>query len=119
MIKKIGFSLLALLFFLFAFFQWNDPDSLKWILYYLLIGGLCFGSAFDVIRPVYIYMMIGVTLIWLAILLPDAISWWKDGMPTLVEEMKASSPYIELVREFLGLGISLISLVILYFATRK
>ena len=118
MVKKIGFSFLGIIFLLFAYFQWNDPDSLKWILYYLMISGMCFASAFGTNKKVYILMMIAVSVIWLLTLLPGAIEWVNDGMPTIVDSMKASSPYIELVREFLGLLISLVVLGLLFIAER-
>jgi len=116
MLKKVGFSLLGILFLLFAYFQWNDPDSLKWIFYYILIAGMCFASAFGKNKKLYLLSLIAVSSLWLLTLLPGAIEWLNDGMPTIVDSMKASSPYIELVREFLGLGISLVVLGGLYIS---
>lgn len=116
MVKKIGFSLLGIVFLLFAYFQWNDPDSLKWILYYILIAAMCFASAFGVNKKYYLLAMIAATALGMATLVPSAISWIRDGMPSIVESMKASSPYVELVREFLGLLISLFVLVGLWIS---
>jgi len=119
MIKKVGFSLLGLIFLLFAYFQWNDLDSLKWIIYYVLISLLAFLTVLDRNKLLYIYMMLAVTVVWMVFLTPAAMDWVSDGMPSIVESMKASSPYIELVREFLGLGISLLALIILLFVEKK
>lgn len=52
-------------------------------------------------------------------LLPGALDWIQDGMPSIVESMKASSPYIELVREFLGLGIALLVILLMLFFEKK
>ncbi len=119
MASKIIFSIFGTLFLLFAYFQWNDPDSLKWILYYLLVAGMCFATAFGKNKKLYLYLTIGMTSIWLITLLPGAIAWLQDGMPSIVDSMKASSPYIELVREFLGLLISMIMLVALLIFERR
>lgn len=113
MASKILFSFLGVVFLLFSYFQWNDPDSLKWILYYLLIALANFTTAFNANKKIYLYMLIGVSLVWMTTLLPATIDWVKDGMPTIVESMKATSPYIEVVREFLGLLISLLVLLLL------
>jgi len=119
MFKKTAFSFLGILFLLFAYFQWNDPDSMKWIIYYILIAALAFATAFQKNRLLYVILMMGVTLIWMLSLLPGALDWINDGMPSIVESMKASSPYIELVREFLGLGISFLVLVFILVAEKK
>ena len=117
--RKILLGCLGAIFLLFAYFQWNDPDSFKWIIYYLIIGVLAFTSLLQVNKPVYIYAMLILSAIWMISLLPNAITWVKDGMPTIVESMKASSPYIELVREFLGLLISILMLLFLLYDARR
>jgi hypothetical protein len=120
MASKMVFSFFGILFLLFAYFQWNDPDSLKWILYYLFIAGMSFATAFEVNKKLYLYLMIAISAFWMITLLPGAIDWIQDGMPSIVESMKASSPYIELVREFLGLLISLLMLLgLLIFEIRR
>jgi hypothetical protein len=121
MASKIIFSFFGALFLLFAYFQWNDPDSLKWILYYLLIAGMSFATAFNSNKKLYLYLILGITLVWMITLLPGAVDWMKDGMPSIVDSMKASSPYIELVREFLGLLISFVMLgsLLLFEIKRK
>ena len=117
--RKVAFSVLGVLFLLFAYFQLNDPDSFKWIFYYLLIAGLCFMTGFKVGKLIYIYMMLAVSLIWMFTLFPDAVAWVRDGMPSIVESMKAETQYVELVREFLGLLISSVVLVVMLVVERR
>ena len=117
--RKILLGCLGAIFLLFAYFQWNDPDSFKWIIYYLVIAGLSFASLFQVNKARYIYAMLILSAIWMISLLPNAITWVMDGMPTIVESMKASSPYIELVREFLGLLISILMLLFLLYDNKR
>jgi hypothetical protein len=100
---KIANILLALLFLLFAYFQYNDPDPWLWITIYLIVAGICGAAAFGHYNHwLTVAVFISLTVYWL-ILLPDFISWVGEGMPTITGSMKAESPHIELVREFLGL----------------
>ena len=45
------------------------------------------------------------------------LDWLEADMPSLTEEMQASNPYIEEVREFLGLFIAVLALTFLTFST--
>ena len=100
---KILNIILALLFTLFAYFQYNDPDPWLWITIYLVVAVICAFAAFDQYnRWVIIIGLAGLIIYW-GMLLPSFISWLGEGMPTITGSMKAASPHIELVREFLGL----------------
>ena len=100
---KIANLILVALFLLFAYFQYNDPDPWLWITIYLIVAGICGAAAFGKYnRWLNLAVLAGLTIYWL-ILLPDFISWVGEGMPTITGSMKAESPHIELVREFLGL----------------
>ncbi|MBK8502697.1 MAG: transmembrane 220 family protein [Saprospiraceae bacterium] len=91
-----------IVFLLFAYWQLNDPDPVRWISIYLGVVvsvGLLMARKYFAILP-----LIGsiICLAGLFYLSPDFISWIKEGMPTITGQMKAESPHIELVREFLG-----------------
>ena len=47
------------------------------------------------------------------------VEWARLGFPTIVGEMHASSPHIEVVREFLGLFIAVIALGRLLYTTPR
>ena len=116
---KILNLILALLFILFAYFQLNDPDPWLWITIYLVVAGICAFAAFGKSnRWVIIIGIAGLTIYW-AMLLPDFIAWLGEGMPTITGSMKAASPHIELVREFLGLLILMGVLGWQYWRMRK
>ena len=51
--------------------------------------------------------------------MPEVIDWFSDGMPNIADSMQASSPYIELVREFFGLLISLIGMTFYLVISKK
>ena len=96
---KIFNIILAILFLLFAAVQFNDSpgDILFWVIVY----GLAV-VVFEMFRK-----------------FPSFALWVSDGMPSIIEEMQASSPYIELAREYLGLCLCLAVLIFQYVRYAK
>lgn len=95
--------LLAFIFILFAYFQYNDPDPLLWIIAYSYVA-VCI-LLYQYTDKSMIPISIG-TLISLGVFFsytPHIFNWFKDGMPSITGSMKAESPYIEMVRESLGI----------------
>lgn len=100
---KIINIILTLLFILFAYFQYNDPDPWLWIAVYLyiaLVSGLAAAKIYNtwLIRIGLLGCIVG-----LGILLPDFLDWLNSGAESITQSMKAEKPHIELTREFLGL----------------
>ena len=102
---KIFNLVLALIFFSFAFVQLNDTpgDILFWFLIYSLTGLVSAFAAFNRYNMWIIFLGIGAALYRLFRDLPDFLMWIGSGAPSIVEEMKATSSYIETAREFFGL----------------
>jgi hypothetical protein len=100
---KVALHLFVIvIFLLFAYWQLNDPDPIRWISIYLGVVAsvtLLIGRKYFPILP-----LVGsiICLLGLLYLSPDFISWVKEGMPTITGQMNAESPHIELVRECLG-----------------
>ncbi len=105
---KFVHLVIAILFLLFAYWQWNDPDSILWIFLYLIVAVVAFSAYRERYYFVPYLIVTILTSVATFLYIPDVAVWVKDGMPSLTESMKASSPYIELVREFFGLFISLV-----------
>ncbi len=116
---KILHLVLALLFFLFAVVQYNDPDPLGWMLLYAYVSGVCAFAAFGRRNRLVLLAGIGVTLVWAIFLVPAFIAWLRMGMPTIAGSMKAEAPHIELMREFSGLFLCLVILIFQYIQGRK
>lgn len=97
--------ILGILFIAFAGLQWNDPadDRLFWILMYVSVAAVCLYAAVGRYNAWTISLGILVAIFMLFRLFPAFIVWLKDGAPSIVGSMKASSPHVELIREFLGL----------------
>ena len=110
-IMKIFNLVLAVLFVLFAAVQYNDPDPLHWAALYLFVAGVCGFAAFGRYNKYVLWAGIVVCLVWLAFTTHDFVEWIRAGSPSIVSEMKANEPHIELTREFLGVGICLVVLV--------
>ena len=103
MAKKILYALLSLIFALFAYWQLNDKDPMLWVPIYggvsLLIGSHLFFNVPKMLR-VAVLVAIGIGA---AVYIPGVGGWCNEGMPSITGSMKAESPYIENMREFLGL----------------
>lgn len=107
---------LAALFFTFAGLQLNDnpEDVWFWLVIYFVIGILLAFAAFNKYNMWIILACTGAIVYQLFRLFPAFSSWISAGTPSITGEMKAISPHVELVREFLGLLICLAALVYLY-----
>jgi len=110
--QKIIYIVVAGLFLLFALVQWNDPDPALWILFYGAMSVIYLLFVLQNRFAVYLsYFMLIVCVVCMGIILPEIFQWIKDGMPSIVQSMKATIPTIEYTREFLGLFLSLLACV--------
>ncbi len=117
---KILQFILAALFFLFAFFQFNDPDPIIWVSLYVIVGLFSLAGALGYYNK---YALIGAMVVCLVggiLTFPGVMDYItnQDGY-TIMEGMSNDRPYIELTREFGGLIITLGTLVFLYFQGKK
>jgi hypothetical protein len=110
--QKNMYFVISGLFFLFAVVQWNDPDPVIWMIFYgvmsLIYILLALGKRFAFYLSV---LMLITCIIYMGFILPEIIKWIKDGMPSIVQSMKATIPTIEYTREFLGLLLCLIACI--------
>ena len=116
---KIVNGILTLIFILFAAVQINDPDPIQWIIIYgivAVISGLAIVGKYN---KSIILFVISVCIIWMATLIHGVVDWVNNGMPSITGAMKAESPHVEYLREFLGLLIALLVLIFHYFRAGK
>ena len=107
---RITNIILALLFTIFAVVQYNDPDPWLWIGIYLFMALISLLAANSIYPSWVLRGGMVLTLIGLAMLLPDFIDWLSTGAESITQSMKAEKPHIELTREFLGLLICALTL---------
>lgn len=112
--------LVLILFIIFALLQLNDAGPIPWIIAYSWVSFVAAMKLFDRIRPAERTILL-ISLIstlfylgWAAIWFPDVLHWIELGMPSITGSMSAETPYIEYVREFMGLLICASSMAYLY-----
>lgn len=111
--------ILAVLFILFAVVQFNDPDPLKWVGFYGLVGAIAIFAALGQFRRWVILAGLAIFIYEFVLLIPDFMNWLNMGAPTITGKMKADKPHIELTREFFGLLICIGALVFFYWQSIK
>nr|WP_293842384.1 transmembrane 220 family protein [uncultured Arsenicibacter sp.] len=97
--RKLTAIFFALIFLLFAAFQYNDPDPEVWIPIYLIGVGACILAYFKT-GPIWLYGVIGLVY---------AVAAWQQWPPVfegfLLDSMGMKTINIELARESGGLAI--------------
>lgn len=111
---KVVNLILAVMFLVFAFLQINDPDPVVWILIYGAMAVMCVLAAF---RHYYVPAYIALLVIYIAYSfssLSSALRWLRsDNKAMLFDNVaKMQNLYIEESREYLGLLICIIVLVL-------
>ena len=111
--------LCALIFALFAYWNLNDPDAWLWVSAYGLTALFFALAALGRADRRVSGLLCVVLCVWALTMVPGMLDWIDADMPSITDEMKATSPHIEVVREFLGLSIAALALVFLVFSTPK
>ncbi len=113
---KILNILFVVIFILFAALQYNDPDPYVWIPIYLYAALLCFLALNHKYSPILYTIGLVVYFSYAAYLFFDksgVLNWAEQhDAENLVQTMKATKPWIEETREFGGLLIVIIALII-------
>lgn len=116
---KIFSIVFTILFFASAAVQFNDPDPEFWVALYGVCGFISLFAIFKKYNPWVILLVLAVSAFEAFKLAPGFWTWLSSGAPSIVESMQAESPYIEGVREFLGLMICIVVLIFYYIRCRK
>jgi hypothetical protein len=113
---KIFNIVFVFLFIVFAALQYNDPDPYIWMPIYLLGAFLCYQAYQRKYNPLlYIIGLSAYTLYGLFLLFDKTgvIDWISNHhAENIVQTMKAEAPWIEETREFFGLLILIVVLII-------
>jgi hypothetical protein len=105
--------LLGLVFLLFSYFQFNDPDPEIWISVYSFAALACY-MAYKELWPSVVFYVLAV-----AYVIGGIYLWPPEFEGIFFGNMEMKSLNIELARESLGLGICAISMVFLGFSRRQ
>jgi len=122
---KVLNIIFVILFIFSAALQYNDPDPLVWISIYLYGALLCYLA----LKRKYNYSLFIIGLlaytgyaVYLLFEKNGVLSWANDhNAENIVQSMKATKPWIEETREFFGLLILILALIIniIWFSKNK
>lgn len=112
-------------FIVFAALQYNDPDPYIWVPIYLYAAALCYFSTRNKFYPAAYwlgYVVYGGYAVYKAFDTNGLVDWMtKHHAENIAGTMKAETPWVEESREFFGLVIVIVVLVInhIYLARKK
>lgn len=117
--RKIFFGVWTLLFLLFAYWQWNDPDPWLWIPIYALAALLSAMAAGGKFSLSVLSIFIVLSLAGFLYLYPGAVGEWIQ-QEWQQQDLSMKNQHMEEGRESFGLLIvALIMSVALYFGWRS
>jgi hypothetical protein len=117
---KVLNLVLAALFLLFAFVQINDPDPALWILIYGIMAVACVLAAFRHYYPKVLVVILVVYAAYSFVYINGVVEWLgsEDKSMLFDDIAKMQYPYIEESREFLGLFICILVLIMHLVSSR-
>ena len=107
--KKLVWYLLAAVFLLSAALQFNDPDPLYWSVAYSAAALACARFAIGSGPRTLVWLVLGVTLAGVLSTAPGFAGWLREG-GSLTADM--GQPYVEQAREFIGIGVASVALIV-------
>lgn len=123
MLMKIFNIFFCITFIIFAALQYNDPDPYVWIPIYLYAAILCARAAVNKFYPAAYAPGILVYAIYASykFFCQDGVLDWIrfHNSENIAETMKATKPWIEETREFFGLMILIVVLMIDWIYGRR
>ena len=105
-------TVMAVLFLLFAIFQFNDPDGFTWVILYGYLAIMSALAAFGKYNLALLIPGLTIFVLYFIYLIPSAIEFIASG-EDLMNRMAPDKVYIERSREAGGLLIGLIVLIYL------
>lgn len=111
---KIVSGVIALIFLLFAAFQYNDPDSFSWMFLYAYVATMATMALFG--KYNYALLIPGITIfaLYFIYLLPSVYEWIVSD-DSLITGMSPDRMYVERSREAFGLLMGLAGLLFIFF----
>lgn len=120
---KVFNIIFCLIFIVFAVLQYNDPDPYLWVPIYMYTSVLCWLAARKRYFPKAYLLGIAVYAAFSVYKVFDTnglLDWLnKHHAENIAKTMKATQPWIEESREFFGLIILIIVLLVNYFVAIK
>lgn len=120
-VGRIVNFLLAVMFLVFAFVQINDPDPIVWILIYGAMAVLAIMAIFEFYPRKVIIGLLIVFVLYSLMFGKGVLEWLQQEDKSMLfdDVAKMQYPYVEEAREFLGLMICVIVLVVYLIKSRR
>ena len=115
---KIINWLLAILFAVFAVVQYNDPDTLLWVLIYGLVAAVGVGAALGKYNVWGTGVLLAAYVLGVFYLLPSVLEWLSSDV-SLITGMSADRMYVEESRECFGLLMAVAALGFFFWQARR
>ncbi len=109
---KITNIILAIVFIAFAVLQYNDPDPYIWLFVYGVTALLCINSALGKTFRLANILLIVFSVVWMVLLVPQLVEWIVGGMPASSNASDRAVVQLELVREFFGLLMVILTMLL-------
>jgi len=123
MVLRIFNIFFCIIFIFFAALQYNDPDPYVWMPIYLYAAVLCWLAFRNKYFPGAYLLGIAVYAVYAIYKFFDENGVWdwatKHHFATITGTMKAEQPWVEETREFFGLVILIVVLLINYFYAKR
>ena len=123
MVLKLFNIFFCVVFILFAAVQYNDPDPYVWMPIYLYAAVLCWLAFRNKFFPRAYLIGIAIYAVYAIYKFFDQNGVWdwmtKHDAANIAGTMKAEKPWIEETREFFGLVILIVVLLIDYFYAKR
>ena len=113
--------ILAIMFLLFAFVQINDPDPVIWILIYGAMAVLSIMAIFEFYPTKFTIGLLVLYILYSIVYIPGVLEWLRQENKAMLfdDVAKMQYPYVEEAREFLGLVICIIVLIVFVIRARR
>lgn len=110
---KIISGIIALLFILFAAFQYNDPDSFSWMFLYGYVALMAVMAVFGKYNYALLVPGIAIFALYFVYLLPSVFEWITSD-DSLITGMSPDRMYVERSREAFGLLMGIAGLAFIF-----
>ncbi len=109
------------MFVAFAFVQINDPDPVLWIIIYGIMAVACVLAAFKMYYQIPLIVLLVGYIAYSFVFFNGVKEWFAQPDKSILfdDVMKMQYPYIEESREFLGLWICIVVLIMHLVLSRK
>lgn len=120
-LMRIVNFILAIMFLLFAFVQINDPDPVIWILIYGAMAVLSIMAIFEFYPTKFTIGLLVLYVLYSIVYIPGVMEWFRQENKAMLfdDVAKMQYPYVEQAREFLGLVICIIVLIVFVIRARR